>query len=161
MAARGAGALGDGGEVSPQVTPAELMLLERPEVVPAVSIGAQDAEHDVLDERLGPQQQLRGSILTARLVDHEDHELGGDQRPEPRLGFALSPARLVGVLDGCSGRRACSFFVGLRERLAALPNSFVQHLEPLAQTVVGVFEVAGYVKDDGVRVPGISVGGNE
>ena len=42
-AARGAGALGDRGEVADQVAPAELTLPQRPEVVRAVTVGAQDA----------------------------------------------------------------------------------------------------------------------
>jgi hypothetical protein len=85
-------------DVALDVGPAELPPVQRPLVVDAPAIAAQDADHRLAE-------QMTKGFEIAQRMDGEDDDPSGGGRPEPTLLAVLFPAGLVDMLDGGGGDR--------------------------------------------------------
>jgi hypothetical protein len=89
-------------DVALDVSPAELSPIERPLVVNAPAIAAQNADHRLAE-------QMTKSLEIPQRMNGEDGEPSGRGRPEPTLLAVLFPAGLVDLLDrGWGGLRGAA-----------------------------------------------------
>lgn len=93
-------------DVAFDVSPAELPAIERPLVVDAPTIAAQDADHRFAE-------QMTKSLEIPQRMNGEDDDPSRRGSPEPTLLAVLFPAGFVDVLDGSGGDGGLGLLMGL------------------------------------------------